>query len=402
MDTELGHDAIIVGGGLAGPLAALALARAGLTALVLDARPRPAADPDFDGRAYALALGSVRMLRALGLWDGLTAQPIRGIRAGDGRAGEGAGPFVLSLDAAEIGEASVGHMVEDRHLRARLIAACAAEPRIDLRFDTPVTGQRIEPGYAEVETPEGRVRARLLIGADGRGSGVADRAGIRRQVTDYRQTALVCAIAHARPHGGLAHQFFMPPGPLAILPLTGDRSSLVWTEAPEEAARLAALPEDAYLDALRPRFGNFLGDIALTGARATFPLSLSLAGRVAGPRLVLIADAAHGIHPIAGQGLNLGIKDIAALADVLGDARRRGEDPGRADVTERYARWRRFDTGAMGLFTDLTNRVFSTDNPAMRAGRGLAMGAVQALPALRRRIIREAAGLTGDLPELMR
>ena len=402
MDPRIEQDVVIVGGGLAGPLCALALARAGLTSLVLDARPRPAPSPDFDGRAYALALGSVRMLRALDLWDGLVAEPIRGIRASDGRAGKGAGPFVLSLDAAEIGEASVGHMVEDRHLRARLLDACDAEPGVTMRFDAPVTDQRVANGFAEVTTSDATHRARLLIGADGRGSGVAERAGIRRQVTDYRQTALVCAIAHDRPHGGLAHQFFMPPGPLAILPLTGNRSSLVWTETPEEAAALSALPPEAYLEALRPRFGSFLGQIALVGQRATFPLTLNLAQRVAEARLVLVADAAHGIHPIAGQGLNLGFKDIAALADVLAAAGRRGEDPGAADVTERYARWRRFDTGAMGLFTDLTNRVFSTDDPALRLARGLGIGAVQALPGLRRRIIREAAGLTGDLPGLMR
>ena len=397
-------DAIIVGGGLTGPLTALALSRAGLRCVVLDARPRvDVADAAFDGRSYAMALGSVRALRALGLWDVLEpeAQPITGIRASDGRAGEGASPLHLAFDAAEIGEAFMGQMIEDRHLRPALLAACDADPRIDMRFGTAVTGQSTDGATVRVEAGD-TLTARLLLGCDGRASGVAARAGIRRTGRDYGQTSLVCAVEHERPHQGLAHQFFMPPGPLAILPLRGNRSSIVWTETSEAADTLNALPEADYLDILRPRFGSFLGGIALAGARHSYPLALDLAQSFIAPRTALVGDAAHGIHPIAGQGLNLGVKDVAALADVLGAARARGEDIGAADVLARYQRWRRFDTALMGFGTDAVNRLFSNDNPVLRLGRDLGMGAISAMPALRRRFIREAAGLTGELPELMR
>ncbi|MEM7641014.1 MAG: UbiH/UbiF/VisC/COQ6 family ubiquinone biosynthesis hydroxylase [Pseudomonadota bacterium] len=396
-------DAIIVGGGLSGPLCALALADAGLTSVVVDARPRAEFDAaGFDGRSYSLALGSIRVLRALGLWEGLEAQPISGIRASDGRPGEGASPLHLAFDAAEIGEPYMGQMVEDRHLRARLLAACDASDRIEMRFDVSVTGQVEEGTSVTVETSAGPLAGRLLLGCDGRGSGVAERAGIVRTFKDYGQTSLVCAVEHERSHHGVAHQFFMPAGPLAILPLRGNRSSIVWTEATEAAATLNALPDAAYLEVLRPRFGSFLGDLTLVGDRWTYPLTLTLAASYVAERLALVGDAAHGIHPIAGQGLNLGVKDVAALADVLGAARRRGEDIGRLDVLERYQRWRRFDSAAMGMFTDAVNRLFSNDDPLLRLGRDLGMGAISALPSVRRRFIREAAGISGDLPALMR
>ncbi len=397
-------DVIIVGGGLTGPLTALALAQAGLRSILLDARPRADfADAAFDGRSYAVALGSVRVLRGLGLWEALEpdAQPIAGIRASDGRAGEGVSPLHLAFDATEIGEPFMGQMIEDRHLRPALLAACDAEPRIDMSFGTQVTGQSTDGATVRVEAG-GPITARLLLGCDGRQSGVAARAGIRRTGRDYHQTSLVCAVEHERPHHGLAHQMFMPPGPLAILPLRGNRSSIVWTEASAEAALLNALPDAEYLDILRPRFGSFLGDIALVGARHTYPLALDLAQSFVSDRTALVGDAAHGIHPIAGQGLNLGVKDVAALADVLSTARARGEDIGAPAVLARYQRWRRFDTTAMGFATDAVNRLFSNDNPVLRLGRDLGMGAISSLPAVRRRFIREAAGITGDLPRLMR
>ncbi|WP_299814754.1 UbiH/UbiF/VisC/COQ6 family ubiquinone biosynthesis hydroxylase [uncultured Jannaschia sp.] len=399
MDT----DVIIVGGGLTGPLTALALADAGIDSILLDARPRATFDEAFDGRAYALALGSVRVLRALGLWDDLAeeAQPITGIRASDGRAGEGASPLHLAFEASEIGEPFMGQMVEDRHLRPALLAACDANARIETRFGTEVTAQSVEGAAVRVNA-DGMLAARLLLGCDGRTSGVARRAGIGRAGREYGQTALVCAIGFERPHEGVAHQFFMPAGPLAILPLKGRRASIVWTEADSIAAELNAMPDAEYLDVLRPRFGSFLGEIELLGARHTYPLSLSLAQDFAASRVALVGDAAHGIHPIAGQGLNLGVKDVAALADVLGGARMRGEDIGTSDVLARYTRWRRFDTTTMGFATDAVNRLFSNDNPLLRLGRDLGMGAISAMPSLRRRFIWEAAGLTGDLPRLMR
>jgi 2-octaprenyl-6-methoxyphenol hydroxylase len=402
-------DAIVVGGGLNGPLAALALARAGLSSLLLDARARaefdgPEGGRAFDGRSYALNLGAVRMLRRLGLWQGLeeNAQPIAGIRASDGRPGEGTSALHLRFDAALIGEPFMGQMVEDRHLRPALLAACAAEPRIDARFGTRVTAQEAGPAGVTVEAGGATLRGRVLLGCDGRGGETALRAGLRREAKRYGQTALVCALRHARPHRGIAHQLFLPAGPLAILPLRGDRCSVVWTEAEGAADSAVDLDDAAYLDRLRPRFGSFLGEIELDGARHAYPLSLSLASDMVAPRVALVGDAAHGIHPIAGQGLNLGVKDVAALAHVLGAARRRGEDVGGAGPLAEYARWRRFDVAQMAAATDAVNALFSNDDPVLRGLRRLGLGAVDAVPGLKRRFVREAAGLAGDLPELMR
>jgi 2-octaprenyl-6-methoxyphenol hydroxylase len=402
----MAHDAdiLIVGGGLNGPCLALALAQAGFSSVVIDALPEEKrTSAEFDGRSYALALASVRMLDALGLRDELEdhAQPILEVKASDGRAGEGAAPWFLHLDHSEIEEGPMGHMLEDRHLRRALIGAMDAEPRVTHLPGAEVVAQSTD-GRAEVTLADGRtLTGRILVGADGRRSGTAQRAGIRRTGWDYGQTALVCAIAHEKSHDGIAHQFFMPAGPLAILPLPGNRSSIVWSEKSERAAEIAALDDEAYLEALRPAFGDFLGKIELAGERYSYPLSLSIAESFVADRLALVGDAAHGVHPIAGQGLNLGLRDVAALAEVLADAKRRGEDIARADVLARYQTWRRFDTATMAVATDAFNRLFSNDNPALRTLRDLGMGAVQAVPGLRRRFIREAAGLTGDVPRLL-
>jgi len=402
----MSHDAdiLIVGGGLNGPSLAIALARSGLRSIVIDALPEETRmGAEFDGRSYALALASVRMLGALGLWDDLAddAQPILEIKASDGRAGEGAAPHFLHFDHSEIEEGPMGHMIEDRFLRRALLAAMEAEPLVTHMPGAKVIAQDTTAA-AQVTLDDGRVLSgRLLVGADGRRSGTAERAGIRRTGWDYGQTALVCAIAHERPHDGIAHQFFMPGGPLAILPLPGNRSSIVWSERTARAAEIAAMDDADYLDALRPAFGDFRGEIELAGARYSFPLSLSIAEAFVAPRLALVGDAAHGVHPIAGQGLNLGLRDVAALAEVLTDARRRGEDIAAPDVLARYQTWRRFDTTAMAVATDAFNRLFSNDNPFLRAVRDAGMGLVQAAPALRRRFIREAAGLTGDVPRLL-
>jgi 2-octaprenyl-6-methoxyphenol hydroxylase len=398
-------DIIIAGGGLNGTALALALAQAGLEVTLIDALPTARrADPAFDGRAYALALGSQRLLAALGLWEGLAAevQPILEIRVSDGRAGEGAAPFAMHFDHAEIEEGPMGYMVEDRFLRHALLDAIAAEPRIVHLPGETIVAQAAEPAEVGVTLAGGgRVTGRLLVGCDGRSSGTAARAGIGRTGWGYDQTALVCAIAHEKPHNGTAHQFFMPPGPLAILPLPGNRSSIVWTENPEAAKAIAALDDATYLSVLRPRFGDFLGAIRLEGARFSYPLGLTLANALVAARVALAGDAAHGIHPIAGQGLNLGLRDVAALAEVLVEARRRGEDVGAPGVLARYQRWRRFDTATTALAMDGFNRLFSNDNVILRGLRDLGMGAVGALPGLRRRFIREAAGLTGELPRLM-
>jgi 2-octaprenyl-6-methoxyphenol hydroxylase len=402
------HDAdiLIVGGGLNGPALALALAQAGLTSALIDARPAPArAQRGFDGRAYALAAASQRLLAALGVWPLVSAQaqPILQVKASDGRAGQGAAPFFLHFDAAELEDAAMGAMLEDRFLFAALLDRVAATPGVTHHPAQTVVAQAITATGASVTLASGAtLRGRVIIGCDGRGSGTATRARIRRTGWRYGQTALVTAIDHDLPHHGIAHQFFMPEGPLAILPLPGNRSSLVWSETDARAAAIQALPDDAYLAAIRPRVGDFLGGLRLAGDRFTYPLSLSLAETWVAPRLALVGDSAHGVHPIAGQGLNLGLRDVGALAEVLADARRRGEDIGAPDVLARYQQWRRFDTTALALGMDAVNRLFSNDNPILRPLRDLGMGAVTAMPALRRAFMRQAAGLSGDLPRLLR
>lgn len=402
---EYDSEIAIVGGGLNGCALAIALSSGGLSVTLVDSLAVDTAKSDsFDGRSYALALASKRLLEAVGLWADIAAdaQPMLEIKVTDGRAGEGPSPFWMHFDHAEIEEGPMGYMVEDRHLRRAFLAKIASDPRIKHVTPETVVAQSVDHTGARISLASGKtIRARLLVGCDGRRSGVAERAGITRSFKDYGQTALVAAIGHALPHNGIAHQFFMPAGPLAILPLTGNRSSIVWAETHARAAELSALGDDDFINALRPAFGDFLGDIHVAGARFSYPLNLTLASRLVDQRLVLVGDAAHGVHPIAGQGLNLGLRDIGALAEVLVEARRRGEDIGTDAVLARYAEWRRFDTATLAMATNSFNGLFSNDNPILRAGRDVGMGLVNAFPALRRNFIREAAGLTGDLPRLL-
>lgn len=399
-------DILIAGGGLNGPALALGLAQAGFSVGIIDARPKTArASDNFDGRGYALALASQRLLKAIGVWENCAdnAQPMLDIKVSDGRAGEGPSPFFLHFDHSEIEEGPMGYMLEDRFLyRAFQDALANAEGITQINEDSVVDQDVTAQGVTVSLASDGTRSARLLVGCDGKKSGVAERAGIKRTGWGYGQTALVCAIQHELPHNGVAHQFFMPPGPLAILPLPGNRSSIVWSETDENAAAIHALNDEDYIAVLRPRFGDFLGEISLAGARFTYPLGLSVANDFVADRIALVGDAAHGLHPIAGQGLNAGLRDVAALVETLSDAKTRGEDFAAIDVLERYQQWRRFDTATLVAATDLTNKLFSNDNPLLRFGRDLGMGVVNAMPGLRRSFIREAAGLTGDLPRLMR
>ena len=399
-------DILIAGGGLNGPALALGLAQAGFSVGIIDARPKTArASDNFDGRGYALALASQRLLKAIGVWESCAenAQPMLDIKVSDGRAGEGPSSFFLHFDHSEIEEGPMGYMLEDRFLyRAFQDALAKAENITQINEDSVVDQEITAQGVTVSLAAGGTLSARLLVGCDGKKSGVAARAGIKRTGWGYGQTALVCAIQHELPHNGVAHQFFMPPGPLAILPLTGNRSSIVWSETDENAAAIHALSDEDYVAVLRPRFGDFLGEISLAGARFTYPIGLSVANDFVAERIALVGDAAHGLHPIAGQGLNAGLRDVAALVETLSDAKTRGEDFAAIDVLERYQQWRRFDTATLVAATDLTNKLFSNDNPLLRIGRDLGMGVVNAMPGLRRSFIREAAGLTGDLPRLMR
>ncbi|OBY26371.1 FAD-dependent monooxygenase [Leisingera sp. JC1] len=399
-------DILIVGGGLNGPALALALAQTGHSVTVVDSlTPDKLADEGFDGRGYALALASQRLLQQTGVWQhaGDNAQPMLEIKVTDGHAGHGPSPFFIHFDHAELEEGPMGYMVEDRFLRRAFLQAMEEAPGITLVSGRTVTAQAPDQTGVTVTLDDGgELRGQVLVGSDGRRSGTAQRAGIKRTGWDYGQTALVCAIDHEKPHHGIAHQFFMPPGPLAILPLPGNRSSIVWSERTETAKAIHALDDADYIQALRPRFGDFLGEISLAGKRFTYPLNLTIANSFIGDRMALIGDAAHGMHPIAGQGLNAGLRDVGALAEVITEATRRGEDIGSSLVMERYQQWRRFDTASLAAATDVFNRLFSNDNPLLRLGRDIGMGLAGAVPGLRRGFVREAAGLTGDLPRLLK
>jgi 2-octaprenyl-6-methoxyphenol hydroxylase len=398
-------DILIVGGGLNGTALALAFAQVGFETVVVDGLPLDTrTDVAFDGRGYALAITSQRMLGVLGVWDAIRgeSQPILDIKVSDGRPSEGASPHFVHFDHHEIEEGPMGHMIEDRFLRRALLDQVAKNDRISHLSGVTVVSHTVEAGGVTVELDDGRsLRGRMLVGCDGRQSAVAQRSGIRRTGWQYAQSSLVCAVEHELPHNGCAHQLFMPAGPLAILPLPGNRSSIVWTESTERADAIHGLSDAEYLACLRPCFGEFLGEIKLAGGRFKYPLGLSLAQSFVADRVALVGDAAHGIHPLAGQGLNLGLRDVAALAEVLADAARRGQDIGSPTALQPYEQWRRFDTAALAVATDGINRVFSNDNPLLRGVRDLALGAANAAPSVRRSMIRQAAGLTGDLPRLM-
>ena len=397
-------DIAIIGGGLNGTALALALGSTGLSVTIFDAAPQDTRSDDaFDGRATAIAAGSRNMLRALGVWDrlGADAQPIHDILVTDGRVSQGAGTSFLHFDHREVGEEPFGTLVENRHIRRALFEAVAEAPTVQHRH--PVRVKRLERGTAQatLHLEDGTATATLAIACDGRRSPTAQAAGIRYAGWDYPQAGVVCTVEHAQPHEGVAHEYFLPSGPFAILPLTGNRSSLVWTEKKAQAAAAMSLDDAGFEAEVVRRFGRFLGEVKVTGPRWSYPLSLSLAYDYCVPRLALVGDAAHAVHPIAGQGLNLGFKDAAALTQVIAEAARRGEDIGSLDVLRRYERWRRFDNTAMGLGMDAINRLFSNDLTPVRALRGMGLGIVNRIGPARRFFMRQAAGLSGEMPKLL-
>lgn len=399
-------DVLIAGGGMVGLPLGIALARGGLKVAVAD--PAPAArqlEPRFDGRVSALAYASVRMLSALGVWEHLQAhaQPIREILVTDGAVGRAPSPFSLHFDGQEVGAGALGHIAENRHIRLALYEAVAATPGLELIAPNAVKTVAVDGGRATATLGDGRtIAAALAIAADGRQSPLREEAGIGKVGWSYPQTGIVATVEHERPHNGVAYEHFLPSGPFAILPLPGNRSSLVWTEAKTKAPGLLALDEAGFNAELARRFGDHLGAARADGPRWSYPLSFHIARDFVRPRFALAGDAAHGIHPIAGQGLNLGLKDAAALAEVLLDAARLGQDVGALDVLKRYERWRRFDSVVMGGTMDAMNRLFSNDIAPVRAIRDIGMGIVDSIAPARRFFMRHAGGDVGKLPRLMK
>ena len=399
-------DVAIVGGGPVGLALSLALAREGMRSIVFDSiRVARFRDPEFDGRAYAMSLASRRLLDRVGVWAEVSDRACRivDILVTDGRVGKGVSPLFLRFREGEVETDGLGHMIEDRYLRNALLDRVEAEPGVELRSPQEVLDTRPDGVGAVVETADGkRVRARMIAACDGRASRCARRAGIRRTEWRYRQTAIVCAVRHEKPHGGVAHEYFLPAGPFAILPLPGNLSSIVWAEDPVVAEYLRGAGSALFESELRKRFGGFLGSIEVVGRRWSYGLELSLAQKYVAERLALVGDAAHRIHPIAGQGLNVGYQDVAAIAEILSNARRRGEDLGDAGVLGRYQAARRFDSTALAFATDSLDRLFSNDLPLVRLARDAGMAAVGRVGPLRRFFMARAAGLGPRMPRSIR
>ena len=399
-------DVIVGGGGMVGLSLAIALAKGGLDVVVADPVPQSAAlDAKFDGRVSALAYASVRMFGALGVWAHLEkdAQPIRDILVTDGRIGGAPSPFSLHFDAAEVGSESLGHIVENRHIRAGLFAVAATLPNLNLVSPAALTGLRPDGGEIVATLSNGEtVAAALAVAADGRDSPMRELMGLKVIAWSYPQWGIVATVEHEKPHNGVAYEHFLPSGPFAILPMTGNRSSLVWTEDDKLAPAMMKLDAEAFDAEIARRFGSHLGATKAAGPRWSYPLKFHLARGFVKPRFALCGDSAHGIHPLAGQGLNLGLKDAAALTDVVLDAARLGLDIGTLDVLQKYERWRRFDSFALSVATDGLNRLFSNDIAPLRLIRDVGMGIVDAIGPARRFFMRHAGGDIGKLPRLMK
>lgn len=397
------YDVVIAGAGYAGLATAVAIksARPGMRLLVADAAPEGVWKKD--GRSVAVAAAACRMLRQLGCWDDLEpeAQPINEMVITDSRLSDPVRPVFLTFG----GEATPGepfaYMITNRDLSAALHKR-AADLGIEIRTGVAVERFDMLPASMSVRLANGtELQTKLLIAADGKRSALRAMAGIKTVEWEYGQSGIVCTVAHERPHNGVAEEHFLPAGPFATLPLKGNRSSIVWTERTEDAERLVAEDDIVFEHELEQRFGLKWGEIRVEGPRKAWPLGLLLARDFVKSRFALAGDAAHGIHPIAGQGLNLGFKDVAALAEVIVEADRLGEDIGALNVLQRYERWRRFDTVQMGVTTDVLNRLFSNDMGPIRAIRDFGLGLVDRMPGMKRFFVQQASGLMPGTPRLL-
>jgi len=399
-------DVIIGGGGMVGMSLAIALAKGGLDVVVADPVPQSAAtDAKFDGRVCALAYASVRMFQVLGVWEYLAplAQPINDILVTDAKLGSEPSPFSLHFDAAEAHTDALGHIVENRHTRTGLFAV--ANTLSNLTFVAPAALTNLEyegAGIVATLANGEHYKARLAVAADGRPSPMRELMGLSIVSWSYAQWGIVATVEHEKPHNGVAYEHFLPSGPFAILPMTGNRSSLVWTEKDKIAPAMMKLDAEGFDAEIARRFGSHLGKATAAEPRWSYPLNFHLARGYVKPRFALAGDSAHGIHPIAGQGFNLGLKDAAALSQIILDAARLGLDIGSLDTLRKYERWRRFDSLVMAFAMDGLNRLFSNDVAPLRLLRDVGMGLVDAVGPARRFFMRHAGGDIGKLPRLMK
>ena len=411
---HLKFDVIVVGGGLVGLTAALACAQAGFKIGIVDVKePKLQLDENFDGRSSAIAAASFRMMRALGVAEALRegddshAGAITKILVSDGEAGQAPSPLTLFFDSAQIAEdidgEPLGYMVENRRMRLALMQA--VDTSANIKWVAPVTITHIETegSHNDLHLEDGRIlSAPLVVAADGRNSFIRKQAGIGVTEWPCDQSALVTTVEHDLPHEGVAHELFLPSGPFAILPLTGNRASIVWTETPRAAEAAMALSDEAFEAELARRFGDFLGDVRVIAPRWSYPLSFVHAKSYIGARTVLIGDAAHAIHPIAGQGFNMGLRDAAALAEILVQARAEGNDIGSELALSEFEDWRKFDNTVLVYACDVFNRLFSNNIGPLKHARRLGLGLVDKIAPARGFFMREASGQTGELPPLLR
>jgi len=400
------YDIIISGASYTGLALACALSQAlrgDLAIAVLGASPATDDKSGVSPRAFAISAASKRMLDVLGVWPRIEAEaePVNEIEITDSSLDAGIRPVLLTYDNhLEEGEPA-SFIVQDAVLAAALHQVASEAAGVDL---IPLTAQSFTevPGGVRVTCANGaELSASLLVAAEGRRSAVRETAGIKLVTWEYGQSGICTVVAHEHPHNGRAVQHFLPSGPFAILPLPGDRSCVTWSENRQEAKRIMALDDTAFLDELAKRFGRRLGALALAGPRASWPLSMHIARSFIAPRLALVGDTARGVHPIAGQGLNLGFRDVAALAESVADGVRVGLDAGDHEALERYERWRRFDSTMSTAAYDGLNRLFSNDSTLLRSFREAGLGLVDRLPAAKSAFIKEAAGVTGNPPRLL-
>ncbi len=404
-------DVIIAGGGLVGLTLALALEKGGLKIAVIDKlSPSDVLEANYDGRSSAIAFAAMRMLDVLGVKENIQdLGTIDEILVCDGRVGDGAKQggaigMTLHFDKDELGDTDepLGYMVENRHTRLALDKAAKDKRNIHRITPDSVIGFTEKGAFIEVETKSGKkFNAKLLVGADGRGSLVRQKSGIKTYKFGYNQTGIVTTVVLEKPHNKIAYEYFLPNGPFAILPLSENRASIVWTEKPQKALAIAALNKTDFDLEIQKRFGDILGKVETIAPVFTYPLSMELASDWFKKRVVLCGDAAHGIHPVAGQGFNLGLKDVAALAEILIDAFQLGLDIGDEITLERYAQWRRTDTMMVAVACDAFVRLFSNDFAPIRFARNLGLGIVDKIGPARRFFTKHAGGAIGDLPKLL-